>query len=514
MFTTCFCSAQTGMLVSSFGNGGVAGLDLPNATNTFEGMTVQNDGKIVCAGLLVTHNQSDLLLARFLDNGTLDGTFGTGGMVRTDLMSREGFVAVIIQPDGKIVAAGRTGDVDETKMVVVRYWPTGDLDASFGTGGHTIIEFNGNRDYIRDIAIQADGKILGTGTFQQDLNHYVGTVFRLTTDGELDTSFADIGWTTLDLSDMTTGCVKVAVQLDGKVVVCGGFQPPLTSGRFIARYSSSGVLDPTFNGTGMVAEIGQSGINKVYTALRIQTDQRIVALGSVDGTGYSPVAEDWIPTSNLIAERFNPNGSVDGSFGSNGTAILEGVHYHDIRCAYVQPNGSIIASGYLETLELDWNVVVTKLTLSGELDTSFGTNGTSAVNLGTGLDQGYACAMASNGDVLVGGFSQNIITSAFLLRLSGDAAVNVNEVSVEPGVVAFPSPFSDHLTVRSQIAHGAIPVVHDVLGHQVAVNVARRTTNGEGQELLLTFPQELAPGIYSIQFTGAVERTMTRVVKE
>jgi uncharacterized delta-60 repeat protein len=347
MFTSCLCSAQAGLLVSSFGNDGVAGLDLPNATNTFEGMTVQPDGKIVCAGAVVTHAQSDLLLARFLDNGTLDATFGTGGMVSTDLLSREGFVSVIIQPDGKIVAAGRTGNIYETKMVVARYWPTGVLDGSFGTGGYTIIEFNGDRDYILEIAIQADGKILGAGTFQQDLNHYVGVVLRLTTDGELDTSFADIGWTTLDLSNMYTSCVNVSVQLDGKVVVGGGFRPPMASGKFIARFSSSGVLDPMFNGTGLVMEAGQTGINKIYTALRIQTDQRIVAIGSVDGNGYSPIAEDWIPTLNLIAERYNSNGSVDTSFGSNGTTTIEGVHYHDIRCAYIQPDGAIIASGYL-----------------------------------------------------------------------------------------------------------------------------------------------------------------------
>jgi hypothetical protein len=157
---------------------------------------------------------------------------------------------------------------------------------------------------------------------------------------------------------------------------------------------------------------------------------------------------------------------------------------------------------------------VTRLTPTGELDTGFGTNGTTTVNLGPGLDQGYACSMAIDGDVLVGGYSQNIITSAFLLRLSGDAEVNVNEVVEAPSVFAFPSPFSDHITVRSQKAFGAIPVVTDVLGHQVAVNVARRANTGEGQELLLTFPQELAPGIYTILFPGASEHTITRVVKE
>ncbi|RNL73939.1 hypothetical protein EBF04_29975 [Streptomyces sp. I6] len=155
-----------GTLDAAFGTGGLVTTDFgPGSFDQASGVAVQADGKIVAAGLSDTGGLGDFALARYNTNGTLDAAFGTGGLVTTDFGgSTDQAFGVVLQADGKIVAAGSstTGGTDD--FALARYDTNGTLDATFGTGGLVTTDFGpGSFDQAFGVAVQADGKIVAAG---------------------------------------------------------------------------------------------------------------------------------------------------------------------------------------------------------------------------------------------------------------------------------------------------------------------------------------------------------------
>src|SRR5207248_638470 len=95
-------------------------------------VAVQTDGKIVAAGSATFNNNSDFAVARYNPDGSLDPSFGSGGIVFTDIGSNNDQInAIALQGDGRIVVAGiYAGD-----FALARYCPNGLLDRTFGNGG-------------------------------------------------------------------------------------------------------------------------------------------------------------------------------------------------------------------------------------------------------------------------------------------------------------------------------------------------------------------------------------------
>ena len=139
-------------------------------------MAIQADGKLVVVGQTYQNNDfsgEDFVVARYNPDGTLDRTFGSRGRVRTDFPGLAAVPSsVVIQPDGKIVVAGGAfplftfaGD-----FKIVRYNRNGSLDTSFGDGGIVTTIFPGDGSYAFAVALQADGKIIAAGTYFVDFN--------------------------------------------------------------------------------------------------------------------------------------------------------------------------------------------------------------------------------------------------------------------------------------------------------------------------------------------------------
>lgn len=145
---------------------------------------VQPDNRVIVAGWAIgPQGGADFALARYASDGTLDPTFGDGGKVTTDFENRENerIRSMVLQPDGKIVAAGFHRASNE-RFALARYNPDGTLDSSFGSGGKvtTVIFSGGFHSQIHAVTLQPDGKIVGIGyAFFTNGNHmtiarYVG----------------------------------------------------------------------------------------------------------------------------------------------------------------------------------------------------------------------------------------------------------------------------------------------------------------------------------------------------
>ena len=308
-------------------------------------------------------------------NGVACTNFGTNGLVVSDLNSQSADSAYssVVQPDDKIVVAGKIDKYPSVEVFVARYNPDGSLDSTFGSSGYftsSVLETtsgsplgNGEPD---GVALQSDGKIVVVG-FVQPSSYYNAFILRLNADGSLDTSFgAGAGYIKTSISNTFN---SVAIQSDGKIVVVGS---NLDSGTklLLARYNSDGSVDSSFGSAGFVYESRdtfEAGI-----ALAIDENGNIIVGGNLyNSVGY------W------FVERFNSNGVLDTTFNSNtGVNIInpggnQVLTY--LNSLILDDAGNIIVGGgtghiYTTGAASDTSVLVS-LTGEGVTDTSFGSSG-------------------------------------------------------------------------------------------------------------------------------------------
>jgi uncharacterized delta-60 repeat protein len=224
---------SNGTLDTSFGPGGkkATAFGVPSVAQA-NALRIQPDGKIVVAGLTIVNNIANFALARYNSNGTLDTTFGTGGKAVTDFGADDRAFSVASQADGKIVAGGMTG----ANFALARYNANGTLDGTFGTGGKVITDFGGPNEIALGVAVRSDGKIIAVGrTFVSARTAFA--VARYNSNGTLDTGFGSGGKTTTSfVGSLGDQAFAVAIQPDGKAVVAGSAIVNLNTQFAVARY--------------------------------------------------------------------------------------------------------------------------------------------------------------------------------------------------------------------------------------------------------------------------------------
>lgn len=291
-------------------------------------VAIQSDGKIVAAG---TVNRETFALARYDPDGTLDATFGSGGIVTTDLTPRYDIAyGVVIQPDGKIVAVGMAtpGSVWRPAWALVRYDPGGTLDPSFGSDGMVVTKF-GVWGEARAVALQANGKIVAVGT-----NGRGFALARYLPDGTLDASFGNDGKVGRSFDGGWANAV--ALQPDGKIVAAGDYE---IFSFAVARYTARGELDPTFGGDGRVTTdvgTGEQGV----AGLVIQPSGKIVAAGSAGPHEYGDPTV-W----RFVLTRYRANGALDPKWGGDGRVITKFKGGAGASGVAVQTDGKIVVVG-------------------------------------------------------------------------------------------------------------------------------------------------------------------------
>ncbi len=224
-----------GSLDTTFGNGGQVSTDFGDWDYAYS-VAIQGDGKIVVAGYAPAGGNKDFALARYNSDGSLDTTFGSDGRVTTDFGSENDRASVVaFQSDGKIVAAGFAVVGGYFDFALARYNSDGSLDTSFGSGGLVTTDFESGNDRASALAIQSDGKIVVAG------NAMVGddpgfALARYNSNGTLDNDFGDGGQVTTSFESGPAVANALALQSDGRIVAAG-YGPANDLSHFtLARY--------------------------------------------------------------------------------------------------------------------------------------------------------------------------------------------------------------------------------------------------------------------------------------
>lgn len=322
-----------GSLDTSFGGTGKVLTDFAPGYDYAGAIALQPDGKIVAAGVKWNGTSGENALIRYEANGTMDTTFGAGGKVYHPIgIGDAGIGAVMVQPDGKIVAAGICTTISGGHdFAVTRYNSDGSLDNSFGANGISMVDFTNSYDFAFTAALQNDGKILVGGASGQDPLYDFGLI-RLDTLGLLDSSFGTGGKVTTNFGRPDEWGNALAIQNDGKIVLTGMSGSPYNIA--VARYNTDGVLDTTFNQAGTVLTAISS--HDEANAIAIQTDQRIVVAGvSFNGSNHD-----------FCMVRYNTDGTSDSTFSSDGKLTTDfGTNADKATGVAVQPDGKIVAAG-------------------------------------------------------------------------------------------------------------------------------------------------------------------------
>lgn len=378
---------------AKFGTNGIVTASLGAPSGNRYCVVMQPDGKLVVGG----SGNSQFALARFAGNGTLDTSFGTNGIAGTSIGTTSLIYALAVQPDGKLVAAGRTWNGLRDDFALARFTASGELDTTFGTNGCVTTSF-GSLDHARttSMILQPDGKLVVAGwTGYISGSHYDFALARYTAAGVLDTTFGAGGRVTTSFGTTLTSQAKgLVLQPDGKLVAAGHME----NGNFciaLARYTPDGALDTTF-GTGGLVTTSIAGANCIATNVMVQPNGKLVTVGqSYDN--YFALA------------RYHNNGTLDAGFGVGG--IVSTPVGGGNSCAYdlvAQMDGKVVAAGG------SWNgsgngydFSMACYTESGALDAGFGTGGIFFITVGSQDDSVTGLVRQPDGKLAAAGCGMN-----------------------------------------------------------------------------------------------------------
>ena len=334
-----FCLARylaNGALDTNFNGIGKIITAIGNGNDGAYSVALQPDGKIVVAGSCLNGNTYDFCLARYFASGTLDVSFnGTGKVITAIGSGNAAAYSVALQPDGKIVVAGRCANGTNTNFCLARYLASGALDVSFNSTGTVVTTIGSGGAVARGVALQPDGKIVVAG-YCSNGTTYDFCLARYLASGTLDVSFNGSGTVITPIGVGDDYAISLALQPDGKIIVAGVCSNGANSDFCLARYLANGTFDTSFNSTGkVITPIGSS--TDVANSAALQPDGKIVVAGyCVSGANLD-----------FCLARYLANGTLDTSFGSTGKVITAIGSGNDVaNSAALQPDGKIVVAGY------------------------------------------------------------------------------------------------------------------------------------------------------------------------
>lgn len=438
----------------------------PNSPNPVKDIEIQTDNKIVVLTSADLEGVKNFAILRLNSNGILDTSLNIADYFNTGDIP----VALSIQPDGKFVMTGYNST--NASIFVLRYNSNGTLDNSFNTTGFRLFTItNALFTVIKDLQLQTDGKILFCGSYYLNGNSLLA-IFRLNSNGTFDSTFSGNGLQSVmvDVNNNTLG--KIAIQSDGKILQMDTFydQTDGNEDMLVIRYNVDGELDSTFNDGSAGLQLDLNNLKDKAACISVFNNKLIISgnteLSVIDNSialakfdldpllfddsfGDEGIAQHSIPfptdeqliksvvqsDNKIVAlaqmyvnnapfyciERFNEDGTLDNTFGSNGRLGL-GFQITDFHGLAVDSQNRIVVSGYTSLT----GGLILRITPQGTLDNTFGNQGiTYLVDDINFLPIFNSIKFQPDGKIILAGTSAvNNIEDFLLLRLNSNGTLD------------------------------------------------------------------------------------------
>ncbi len=476
-------SATEGALDPTFGTGGMLTTIFPAPAQAND-LVIQPDGKLVAAGFVDTGGgfgrPQNFALARYLPSGALDSSFDGDGKATVDFGFSSSAAGLALQPDGKLLVAGTVTVGSTYSFAVARMHPDGTPDSGFDGDGRIAISFGSSAEAL-SVAVQPDGKLVVVGRTTVGGVTAVA-ITRHLANGALDTTFDGDGKLITDFGEGTSVAASVAVQPDGGIVVAGT-AVFLGDGMFAAaRYLGDGTLDSSFGDAGILNTdiFPASGGFDSGQDLVLQPDGKIVIAGQ---------GQDDLGNSYFAAARYLPSGTPDPGFGTDGIATVDAGIHESAYAVALQPDGGIVMAGGDALNSGNDEFSLARLLPDGTVDLNFGDGGRIGTDFGRPLDVALAVVAQPDGRVIAAGASANPGSDFALARYVTGTVVGVPGGRFTPltparildtrnGTGGITGPLASNSTVDVQITgRGGVPAAGV---SAVTLNVTVTQPSGSG----------------------------------
>lgn len=267
----------TGVVDTGFGVSGRVVTQVGVSDSRAQAVAIQSDGRIVVAGWARNSANRDVALVRYLSNGSLDPTFGMGGMLLQPIgTGNDEAYGLALDLAGRIVVVGQSAEGSRKDMVLARVLASGSVDQAFAANGIVRVRFRYGDSIANAATVDPAGRILAVGRARIG-NLFRFAVVRVLSDGGLDASLTGAGRFTTGLGSFADAR-SVAAFADGRFVVGGVSRNSGNEDAVLARYDEDGALDTHFAGTGVVLVPLSWGPDST-SGVAVQSDGKIVAAG-------------------------------------------------------------------------------------------------------------------------------------------------------------------------------------------------------------------------------------------
>ncbi|NVO19876.1 MAG: T9SS type A sorting domain-containing protein [Bacteroidetes bacterium] len=490
-----------GAIDNTFGTNGFANSGQAVYISQFGGVLVQTDHKIICVQRVGSNSVYDIALVRFHPDGSLDNSFGNGGVALTVTAFNETPTWAVLANDGRILVGSSAFDGSSNFGVVSCYTANGSPDDSFGTNGYFISKFPGSTsDGLGPVCVLPDGKIIAAGMTHTTTGSS-NTLIKLLPNGTLDLTFGLNG----RAEGNNVYVFSMALQKDGKILLGGR----TTKKMALTRFTSEGDIDATFGLNGLVE------INYNPTNMSWAENLFVLPNGNIIGAGAST-------TSNLLLHDFmaaevDSNGAIINNYGTNGVATfsLPGAYIVTPAAAALQADNKVIIAGEVASdtvTSKGYHFAMVRFNSNGTVDNSFGNNG--VVDY-TEVNRANCDAIAIQQDnkILLGG-TMNFGSGSYTIAVARFEAGAMANGIIEPkqkaeSLAIYPNPADDEITLNLEKPSNCELQIVDMHGELVKT----LSITVEKQQSLKVDLRSLIPGIYQLILINKSGNLYGRFVK-
>jgi uncharacterized delta-60 repeat protein len=508
---------QPGTLDSDFNANGIVTTPFGNHDVLNGSALIQPDNKIVVAGSVYNSIDYDLALVRYNADGTLDNSFGINGKATASVGKSNDYSSCASLLDNrKILVGGYYNDPVSLNMFLSRFNADGSLDSTFGIDGIDTVAFGTDDDVAYSMKVQPDGKILLSGFSYVDFsNHFA--LARFNSEGFPDNTFGTDGKVTTQVGVSNDISYSMELQTDGKILLGGTSYDGMLYDFAVVRYNADGTLDSTFDVDGKVLTSINSTSSMGY-ALTIQNDGKILLAGDYDNDTYH----------NFAVVRYNADGTLDHSFSMDGksTITIDGEHTNYCDGMTLEQDGKIVVTGNSRiTLGNDFDICLVRFNTDGSVDTSFGTNGSVLQDINDhSEDSPWSVVMQPDGRIVVagiageGGFiSNNFVVLRYLsgLDLTNPTALTYPTAN-DNFLMVYPNPATDNLSIAYSLPQDEIVSValYDLQGNLLKQLISGQRKLAGANEELINLSKQLPQGTYLLRFSNNSESHFSRIIVE